>query len=88
MEPGDAGQGLVNTAAPGPAVPQDLPVPQPRQGVFHACSRPAVDGAVRFLLRAEARVTSPFAVREEQAGALAVGGGRCAAAGPGDAALR
>ena len=90
VEPGDAEHGLVNTVALEPAVPQDLPVLQPGQGVFHPRSRPAVDGVLRLLLRAEVRLTSSFAVRDEQAGALvsAVGEGRCAAANPVDAAPR
>ncbi len=69
VEPGDAEHGLVNAVALESAVPQDLPVLQPRQGVFHACSRPAVDGVLRFLLWAEVGLTSSFAVRDEQAGA-------------------
>jgi hypothetical protein len=40
----------VNSVALEPAVPQDLPVLQPRQGVFHACSCPAMD-CVLCLLR-------------------------------------
>jgi hypothetical protein len=71
----------VNAVAPEPTVPQDLPVLQPRQGVFHPGSRPAVDGVLRFLLSAEVRLTSSFAVRDEQAGSLvgAVGDGRVGA---------
>lgn len=54
--------------------------------MFYACSRPAVDGVFRFLLRAEVGLASSFAVRNEQAGSLvsAVGDGRGAAAGPVD----
>lgn len=90
VEPGDAEHGLVNAVALEPAVPQDLPVLQPRQGVFHPGPRPSVDGIVRFLLWAEACLTTPFAVRDGQASALvsAVGDGRCAAACPVDAGLR
>jgi hypothetical protein len=53
VEPGDAQHGLVNAVALEPAVPQDLPVLQPGQGVFHPGSRPAVDGVLRFLVCAE-----------------------------------
>jgi hypothetical protein len=80
----------VNAVALEAAVPQDPPVLQPRQGVFHPRSRPAVDCIFRLLLRAEVRLTASFAVRDEQTGALvsAVGDGRCAAAGPVDTGLR
>jgi hypothetical protein len=90
VEPGDAEHGLVNAVALEAAVPQDPPVLQPRQGVFHPRSRPAVDCIFRLLLRAEVRLTASFAVRDEQTGALvsAVGDGRCAAAGPVDTGLR
>src|ERR1051325_2134880 len=89
VQSGDAGHGLVNSVALESAVPQDLPVLQPRQGVFHACSCPAMDAVLCLLPGAEAALASSFGVRDEEAGALvaAVGEGRGAAAGPIDAGL-
>lgn len=90
MQAGDAEHGLVHAVALEAAVAEDPPVLQPGQGVLHPGSRPAVDGILRLLLRAEVRLTASFAVRDEQAGApvSAVGDGRCAATGPVDAGLR
>lgn len=53
-EPGNSRHGLVNAVALEPAVPQDHPDFQPRQGVYDAGSCPAVDGILRFPVRAEA----------------------------------
>ncbi|GAA4090764.1 hypothetical protein GCM10022233_87620 [Streptomyces shaanxiensis] len=58
--------------------------------MFHPSSSPVVDGVLRLLLRAEVRLATSSAVRDEKAGALvaAVGDDRGSAAGPVDAGLR
>jgi hypothetical protein len=70
VKSGDAEHGLVNAGALEPAVAQDLPILQPGQGMFDPGACPAVDGILRLLLRAEMRLATLFAVRDEQAGAL------------------
>lgn len=65
VESGDAEHGLVNAVAFESAVPQDLPVLQSGQSVFHSGSGPAMDGVLCLLLWAEMRLTAPFAVRDE-----------------------
>jgi transposase len=43
VEPGDAEDGLVNSVAFESAVPEDLPVLQPREGVFQPCHPQLLD---------------------------------------------
>jgi hypothetical protein len=62
VQPGDAEHGLVDSVPLEAAVPQDLYVLQPGQGVFHPGSGPAVDGVLRLLPRAERLLAAPFAV--------------------------
>ncbi|KUH38262.1 hypothetical protein ATE80_13845 [Streptomyces kanasensis] len=80
VEPGDAEDGLVNSVAFKSAVSEDLPVLQPREGVFDPCAGLAVDGVLCFLLWAEVALASSFAVRDEETSALVAavrdGGGR------------
>lgn len=77
----------MNTVALEAAVPQDLPVLLPGQGVFDPRVGPAMDGILCLLPWAEECLTASFAVPDEQAGALVatIGDGCCAAAGPVDA---
>lgn len=83
VQPGGAEHGLVNAVALESAVLQDLPVLQSRQGVFHACSCPAVDGVLGLLQWAVVALASSFAVRDEEAGALVAAVGACRGAGAG-----
>jgi hypothetical protein len=53
VKAGETEHGLVNAVSLKLAVPKDLPVLQSGQSVFDSCSRPAVDGVLCFLLRAE-----------------------------------
>ena len=77
VEPGNAERGLVNTVAFEAAVPQDLPVLQPGQGVVEPGAGPAMAGVLCLLPWAEACLTASLAVLDEQAGALvaAIGDG-------------
>ncbi len=89
VQSGDAEHGLVNTVALESAAAQDFPVLQPGQRVFHSGPGPAMDCVLRLLLSPGVRLTTSFAVRDDQTGALVavVGDGGCAAAGTVDAGL-
>lgn len=85
VEAGDAEHGLMETVALESAVPQDLPVLQPGQGVLDASAGLAMHLALGLPLRAQTLLTSLFAVRDESSGALvaAVGDDRGGRGRPG-----